>query len=157
RGSILAIVRMGSKDLELNNGRGGQPGRVVPAQLEEPVNNAWRAALRQKLPVQQTAGEQPSKDQLATSDATPAQYCEGGDCYEGGGACMNGGGSCMNGGCMNGGGCYGSGAGGCMNGGGCYGSGGGGCYGNGYGDGSMANMPMGMPTSGFAPMAVPPN
>ena len=26
-----------------------------------------------------------------------------------------------------------------------------------YGDGAMANMPMGMPTSGFAPTAVPPN
>src|SRR5438046_3025089 len=35
--------------------------------------------------------------------------------------------------------------------------GGPGCMGSPYGDGSMANMPMGMPTGGFAPPAVPPN
>jgi hypothetical protein len=38
----------------------------------------------------------------------------------------------------------------------CMGNGGNSC-GNGYGGGLMANMPMGMPTSGFAPTPIPPN
>lgn len=123
RGSILAIVRMGSKDLELGAGVSRPPGAIVPAIHEEAIKNSWHAALRQQADgVQQTADEQPSDNQLASNEAAPAQYCECGPEFDGGAPCMGGGG--------------------------------GPC---GYGNGAMANMPMGMPTSGFAPMAVPPN
>jgi hypothetical protein len=123
RGSILAIVRMGSKDLELGGGNSGQPGRIVPARHEEQVNNAWHAALRQQPErVRQAADEQPADERMARNDVAPAQYCDGGQGCNEGAPCMGGGG-----------------------------------YGNGYGDGSMGSMPMGMPTSGFAPNPVPPN
>lgn len=143
RGSILAIVRMGSKDLELNNGMGGStvPGTVTPAGHQESASNSWRSGLRQQPSVKQANDEQPLEGQVSGSEVAPGQYEEGGPTYEGG-APYDGGGSCMNGNCMNGN---------CMNGGYCGG------YGGGYYDGSMANMPMGMPTGGMAPAAVPPN
>src|SRR6267142_3503428 len=44
RGSILAVVRMGSKDLELGAGT-RQPGAIVPARHEEAAPSSWHAAL----------------------------------------------------------------------------------------------------------------
>jgi hypothetical protein len=120
RGSILAIVRMGSKDLQLGTGMPGEPGAIVPAGHEEPSKSSWRAALRQPPErTQQVASEQNSGNQFDSNEVTPAQFCEGGAPCDGGGYSM-GGGQC-------------------------------------YGDGGMGSMPMGMPTSGFAPQAVPPN
>ena len=79
RGSILAIVRMGSKDLELGAGASGQPGTIVPAVMKSQRPNSWHAALRQQPErIQQAADEQPADNQIASNDATPAQYCEGG-------------------------------------------------------------------------------
>ena len=125
RGSILAIVRVGSKDLELNGGSSGQPGSIVPASHEEPAKSSWHAGLRQQPErIQQAADEQPADNQIASNDAAQAQYCEGNQGFDGGAPCMGNGGY---------------------------------CDGNGYGGGSMGSMPMGMPTSGFAPTPVPPN
>jgi hypothetical protein len=120
RGSILAIVRIGSKDLELNAGGSGQPGTIVPASHEEVTAPSWRSALRQQpKQIQHADDEQSTDNQSASNDVAPAQYCEGGQGFDGGAPCTNGGG---------------------------YGYGGG-----------MGSMPMGMPTSGFAPNPVPPN
>src|SRR4029079_5667157 len=47
RGSILAIVRMGSKDLEMGGGMSRPAGAVVPAIHEEPIKNSWHAALQE--------------------------------------------------------------------------------------------------------------
>lgn len=109
RGSILAIVRMGNKDLELGAGASlVQPKTVVPASHLETTQGSPTADGNN-----QWIGAQPNGDGVS-----PAQYCEGGaPCYEGGPACTGGP----------------------------------------YGDGSMANMPVGMPTGNFAPPAVPPN
>jgi hypothetical protein len=123
RGSILAIVRIGSKDLQLGTGMTGQPGTIVPARHEEPVRNSWHAAVQQPEHAQQADDDQPADNQIARNDVAPAQYCQGGEGFDGGAPCMGGG----------------------------YGNGGGYC------DRSMGSMPMGMPTSGFAPQAVPPN
>jgi hypothetical protein len=97
RGSILAILRMGNKDL-----RGGgpspeyEPQFVVPASHEEPIQSYERQAVYNE----ETDGPEASSNE----GVVPAQYCGP------------------------------------------------------YGDGSAMNgMPMGMPTSGFAPPAVPPN
>ena len=125
RGSILAIVRMGSKDLQLNGGvTSSQTEGIVPASHESATNSNWHAALRQQAPVveqgaeEQAVNNEPANSEVADADVSPVQYCQGGSCSTGG-----------------------------------YAGGGGACY----GDGSMANMPMGMPTSGFAPPVVPPN
>ncbi|HEX5472655.1 MAG TPA: hypothetical protein VFW73_12260 [Lacipirellulaceae bacterium] len=104
RGSILAIVRMGNKDLELGNERNGQSTNVVPASHEEPAMRGMRQL----------------ENHQARNGVSPAQYCD-----EGGPACEGGpgyGGPC-----------------------------------SAYGNGAMSNMPIGMPTAGFAPRAVPPN
>jgi hypothetical protein len=96
RGSILAILRMGNKDL-----RGGgqapeyEPQLVVPASHEEPIRSYERQALYNE--------EIDASGAPTGGGVVPAQYCGP------------------------------------------------------YGDGSMTGMPMGMPTSGFAPPAVPPN
>ena len=126
RGSILAIVRMGSKDLERGAGAIQASGAIVPAGHEESAPTSWRAALRQQPePIQQAADEQPVDNQMLNSHEAPGQYSDGSLAFDGGAPCMNGGG-----------------------------------YANGNCDGataSTANMPMGMPTSGFAPTPVPPN
>ncbi|HEX4414849.1 MAG TPA: hypothetical protein VH107_14540 [Lacipirellulaceae bacterium] len=117
RGSILAIVRIGNKNLELNNGVSMGSDNVVPAGNEAPagaLNQANQAMYNQ------SAG---GPAEPGNFNAQQAQYCGGG---------------CGPYGCQGGGAQYGY---------------GGGCY----GDGSMANMPMGMPTGGFAPQPVPPN
>jgi hypothetical protein len=95
RGSILAIVRIGNKDLRTSSGMANyRSGGVIRASYQ------------------------------ADGSVAPAQYCPSGGCYNGGGQCYGGGGD---------------------GGGGYYGGGGGG------------QMPMGMPTSGFAPQPLPPN
>jgi hypothetical protein len=135
RGSILAIVRIGSKDLQLGSGTPGQSGTIVPANHEEPVTDSWRAALRQQPQgINQVADEQPADIQTDNNDMAPGEYRTGGPGFDSGAPCMNGG-------------SYGNGA-PCRN---------AGTNGNGYGNGSMGSMPMGMPTSGFAPQPVPPN
>ncbi len=136
RGSILAILRMGSKDLQLNGGITEQSGGIIPASLEAPTKNSWQSALRQQAPQTEQAAEgQPQNNHAADGNGiSPAQYCEGGAPYDEGGYAMDG--QTMDG-PYYGDGFYGGGA---------------------YGGGSMGNMPMGMPTSGFAPQApMPPN
>ena len=89
RGSILAIVRMGNKDLELGGGTSGQPGTIVPARHEEPRRARGARRIRQQPKrVQQAADEQPADNQTASNDVTPAQYCEGGQGFDGGAPCM---------------------------------------------------------------------
>jgi hypothetical protein len=90
RGSILAIVRVGNKDLRTSSGMANyRSGGVIHASYQ------------------------------ADGSVAPAQYCpSGGGCYDGGGQCYGGGG--------------------------------------GYYDGG-GQMPMGVPTAGFAPQPMPPN
>src|SRR5258706_7706417 len=79
RGSILAIVRMGSKDLQLGSGSSGQPGTIVPASHEEPTANSWRSALRpqpqrnHQATDEEAADKQAAYKQLASNDVAPAQ------------------------------------------------------------------------------------
>jgi hypothetical protein len=129
RGSILAIVRMGNKDLELGAGSSGQPTMIVPASHEEEAQRWMRSTIPGKQASYSpqgdrshlSSGDQENQNQPAGNGVSPAQYCDEGDP-----ACECGpsyaGGPCGP-----------------------------------YGDGSMGNMPVGMPTSGFAPTAVPPN
>lgn len=113
RGSILAILRMGNKDLEpgLNDAYG--PEQVVPAGFVTPA-----AAIGDRSGVSRTSFNRAlgANQPQATGQLMPAQYGE---------ACDSG---CSDGSC-----------------------------GAGYGGGSAANMPMGVPTGGFAPPAMPPN
>ena len=105
RGSILAILRIGNKDLETGDNGVYESQGVIPAAHNESGTSAKanQAVYHQEV---NAAGE--AKDEVAEQ----VQYCQGG----------------------------------C----GPYGGGG---YGGGYG----GNMPMGAPTSGFAPPAIPPN
>lgn len=107
RGSILAVVRMGNKDLERTNTNTVQSEgeTVVPAHHEAADDEAGNGDVSQAM-YNEPAGEANS------GNVQPVQYCEGGPGYG---------------------------------------------YGGGYGNASMGNMPMGMPTGGFAPPAVPPN
>jgi hypothetical protein len=110
RGSILAIVRLGNKDLEPGIGSNAtiESEQVVPAPYispmsgEEPTTYESRADYNEPI----AAGKK-STD----SGVVQAQY--GAPCGPG--------------------------------------------YGGAYVDGGAVNMPMGMPTSGFAPPAMPPN
>ncbi|MEX2307804.1 MAG: hypothetical protein WD738_09450 [Pirellulales bacterium] len=102
RGSILAILRMGNKDLR----RGGaapeyEPQSVVPASHVEAIKSGEEESYES----QALYNEQVDEAGMPTGGdgVVPAQYCGP------------------------------------------------------YGDGSMGTMPMGMPTRGFAPPAVPPN
>jgi hypothetical protein len=119
RGSILAIVRMGNKDLEVGAGMQSSEG-VEPAFLEAPSSDAGNIDLTKQASFNESAA---GAAEPANLNVMPTQYCDG-NCYGGPG----------------GGQCYGD----------------GGYAGGGYG-GGMGSMPMGMPTSGFAPPAVPPN
>jgi hypothetical protein len=79
RGSILAIVRIGNKDIELNNGAQGQVDGVVPAGYE----SSRQGRASQAVYNEADAGiETPNEFQVSQ-----AQYCEGG---YGGGACYGG-------------------------------------------------------------------
>ena len=111
RGSILAILRIGNKDLEGTAGMQMMEGggeTVVPASHTAPAGK--EAQAKQAMYNEEVAGP----NEPANFNVSPAQYCDGG----------------------------------------CYGGGGGGGY---YGGGGMGSMPMGMPTGGMAPPAVPPN
>jgi hypothetical protein len=95
RGSILAIVRIGNKDLRTSSGMAN-----------------YRSAGVIHASYQQDGGPQ-------QYGGAPAAYCpSGGGCYNGGGPCYGG-------------------------------------EGGGYDGGGQ--MPMGVPTAGFAPQPVPPN
>jgi hypothetical protein len=75
RGSILAIVRMGNKDIELNNGmRQGQMDGVVPARHEA----AGQGRATQAVYNEAASGAREPND----FPVSQAQYCEGG--YDGG-------------------------------------------------------------------------
>jgi hypothetical protein len=128
RGSILAIVRMGNKDLEMGRNESGTPSNVVPARLESsrksPQTRMKQTSYQEgEIPA---PGAAPVEGEVMMGEMPPMQVGETGAPCESGPACQ----------------------------GGPYA---GGCYGNGYGDGAMANAPMGMPTSGFAPSNIPPN
>jgi hypothetical protein len=141
RGSILAIVRMGNKDFRANSGSlnfrpngpfgpGGPNGVICAAYQDSSVP----AAMEPK-PYESYNGTE------AAPPGSPPIYPAGGGCSS---DC-----SCPDGpmGRPNyNGDCYGS-------------SGmGGSDFGSGYYDGgATGQMPMGMPTAGFAPGAVPPN
>ncbi len=124
RGSILAIVRMGNKDLELGAGAPGQPKTVVPARHEEAAKRtAARIGETQTSYDEQTNGiSQPGEFQAAANDVSPVRA------YNSNGAACQGGPAID-----------------------------GPATGGPYGEGSMVNMPIGMPTAGFAPAVVPPN
>jgi hypothetical protein len=84
RGSILAIVRMGNKDIELGSGGQGQVDGVVPARHETSSNERGRAT--------QAMYNEPVGGSAEPADFSvlPAQYCESG--YGGGGGGYGGGG-----------------------------------------------------------------
>jgi hypothetical protein len=110
RGSILAIVRLGNKDLEPGYGDNTtiESEQVVPAPYISPMSGEEPTTYESRAIYNEPA----SADKRKTdSDVVQAQY--GAPCGPG--------------------------------------------YGGAYGDGAAANMPMGMPTSGFAPPAMPPN
>lgn len=109
RGSILAIVRMGNKDLELVDGGQMQGEMVVPANHEGPGDGAGSESNASQTSYNEQAN---GMTEPGNFNASPAQYCD------------------------QGGPGYGCGP---------------------YGNGMMGSMPMGMPTGGFAPPAVPPN
>lgn len=133
RGSILAIVRMGNKDLELGAGAAAQSKAVVPARHEERVRSSPGAVPLEKQASyhdQPSALVEPNDNEMAGTENLAAQYTEET------GAPNEGGPSCE----------------------GCPTCQGGPAYvGGGYYDGSMANMPVGAPTGGFGPQNVPPN
>ncbi len=110
RGSILAILRMGNKDLETGDNGGYQSQEIVPATYNDTNQGTAKQAVYHQ--------EVHSSGKVKHEGAEQVQYCQG-DC-------------------------------------GPYGGGGYG-YGGGYGGGGMGNMPMGAPTSGFAPQPMPPN
>jgi len=113
RGSILAIVRMGNKDLEPGYGASAEAGQmVVPASYVTRASDGSAASQARQAVYNETAD---AGGNFVDGQVVPAQY---GQPYEPayGGAYCDGG----------------------------------------YG-GATAGMPMGMPTSGFAPPAVPPN
>jgi hypothetical protein len=76
RGSILAIVRMGNKDIELNNGGPGRIDGVVPAGHETSCNERGRAT--HAMYNEAVGGPAEPVD----FNVSQAQYCEGG--YGGG-------------------------------------------------------------------------
>lgn len=108
RGSILAVVRMGNKDLERIEGAATQVEgeTVVPAAHEAAADEAGNGDVSQAM-YNEAA---PENGEPQDFDVQTVQYCENGGAYSG--------------------------------------------Y---YGGGGMGTMPMGMPTGGFAPPAVPPN
>jgi hypothetical protein len=141
RGSILAIVRIGNKDIELGSGASRPQTRSVVPAFQQGSQNG-RAG----------AGSATQTSFQPRGDGAQAQYCEqgcpcdGGQMCEGGPNC-EGGPMCQCGPMCRGGSMY--------QGGPMYD--GGGNMGCGPGGGSMPNMPVGMPTGFNGPPAVPPN
>lgn len=127
RGSILAILRMGNKDLEANSGVDyrSEGEQVVPQSYvtQTSYNEATQAGAQVDSAPARADQAVYQQDDASASDSGIVQAqcnCYGGDGYDGG----NDGGYC------------------------------GGGY---YGAGMDGNMPTGMPTSGFAPPQMPPN
>jgi hypothetical protein len=96
RGSILAIVRIGNKDIELNNGLSGggannaTQGTVLPASHVEPALGASGENLATQAMYTEAAGN----SEAADANVEQAQYCEGGCTpYGGAGYCNAGMGS----------------------------------------------------------------
>jgi len=117
RGSILAILRMGNKDLELGGGGASnitRPQTVIPAST-----SSTKASYPERtVAMQQPVDSAPAENLPSGNEVMAAPYHEDmGPAYEAGPSF--GGVPCTS--------------------------------------GEMANMPMGMPTSGFAPPNVPPN
>ena len=152
RGSILAIVRMGNKDLRANSGSAnygpygpGRAGGVMCANYQEGLAPAEMAP--QMAP--QTSESYDGGGQYTPTEAQPMYPPEDASGYPAEGSYdggydqgYSGSGNCP-GGCDNGQ-CYG-------------GCGYGGCGNGYYGGGAAGQMPLGMPTAGFAPAPVPPN
>jgi hypothetical protein len=116
RGSILAIVRLGNKDLEPGIGSNTtiESEQVVPAPYISPMSGQQPTTYESRADYNEpvAAGKKQSADsRKIDSGVVQAQYGE---------PCPPG-------------------------------------YGGAYCDGAAVNMPMGMPTSGFAPPAMPPN
>jgi hypothetical protein len=87
RGSILAILRIGNKDIQLNNGISGDiSGTVVPASHEVPALGTSSDARASQAMYNEAAGASDSID----ANVEPAQYCEGGAPYGGAGYCNAG-------------------------------------------------------------------
>jgi hypothetical protein len=135
RGSILAIVRMGNKDLRANAGSYNY-GPYGPSSA-----GGVMCAAYQDGPTATEMGPQPSPSydngQYAPTDAEPMYQPESGSDYPADGDYDGG---------------YDQGYGGSSN---CPGGCGNGRCSGGYGYGG--SMPLGMPTAGFAPAQVPPN
>jgi hypothetical protein len=107
RGSILAILRMGNKDLEPGYGASYVPdGAVVPASHETSASATSDDSFATQAVYEQQVATTGSRSDNAVTPAQYGQPC--GPAY-------------------------------------------------GYGDGAAGTMPMGMPTAGFAPPAMPPN
>jgi hypothetical protein len=117
RGSILAIVRMGNKDLEPTFGETYVPDQVVPAGYATPAsgNSGQRSRAEHAVYNQDVTSGSSRESVVQAQFGQPCGPEYGSDGYDG---------------------AYGDGA---------------------YADGAMGNMPIGMPTSGFAPPATPPN
>jgi hypothetical protein len=84
RGSILAIVRMGNKDLEIGAAETGAPGAVVPARHRE---SSRRSPAMRQASYTEPAGELPPPSGQAEISGMPAmEYAEGpmyGGCPDG--------------------------------------------------------------------------
>lgn len=77
RGSILAILRIGNKNLELNGGAGGEPGTIVPASHEQAADDRGQATQAMYNEAEAAPGEP------GEFNVSQTQYCDGG-CYGGG-------------------------------------------------------------------------
>jgi hypothetical protein len=119
RGSILAVVRIGNKDLRSVAGMASGPGGVVHASYQQPARSPNRMPNEVAFDEYEGGAYAPAEaDGMYPTDANAAGNAYG-NAYGGG---------------------YGGSADGIA-------------AGGGYG----GQMPMGMPTAGFAPAAVPPN
>ena len=87
RGSILAIVRMGNKDLERGGGMEGQVDSVIPAGHEMPADEAHGDSGASQAMYNESAG---APTEPANFNVSPAQYSEGGCPPYGGGPYGNG-------------------------------------------------------------------
>jgi hypothetical protein len=136
RGSILAIVRMGNKDFRaqrgMNNGP-GMPGGVMCAAYDQDATPTEMAPQ----PYEAYEGGPVDGQPMYRSDGEITIPMDGGcECPDG--TCYGPGCGCSSGSCYDG----------------TYDGGFGGNY---YDGGATGQLPMGMPTAGFAPAATPPH
>lgn len=141
RGSILAIIRMGNKDLR------GMARRYYGPGGPSGPNGVICAAYESQGGPMGGPMNGPMEGEMYPAEGGYEGSYDGG--YDGGydasGSCNCGPNGCADGSCGYGPGCGGPGYGGPSYGGG------------GYGGGGVEGMPMGMPTAGFAPAPVPPH